>query len=30
MALWDRLKESASRTRTQLTARKNELTSGAS
>ncbi|MFI8509501.1 tellurite resistance TerB family protein [Streptomyces sp. NPDC085460] len=29
MALWDRIKESASTMQTQLTARKNELTSGA-
>ncbi|MFC9735634.1 tellurite resistance TerB family protein [Streptomyces roseolus] len=29
MALWDRIKESASTVQTQLTARKNELTSGA-
>ncbi|OEJ95570.1 tellurite resistance TerB family protein [Streptomyces thermolilacinus] len=29
MALWDRLKESASMMQTQLTAKKNELTSGA-
>ncbi|MFD9909126.1 tellurite resistance TerB family protein [Streptomyces sp. NPDC059063] len=29
MALWDRLKESASTMQTQLTAKKNELTSGA-